>query len=80
MNVKRSSGAATHRKQLLDDVMDGYVTWREESRTVAASYHSWVCAARDERGLAFDVYFAALDREEQAAADYRRLVEQVTSV
>jgi hypothetical protein len=79
MNLKRSPGPATSRKQLLDAVIDGYVTWREESHAVAVSYRNWRCAGRDERGSAVDAYFAALDREEHAAAAYRRLVEQVAA-
>ena len=79
MNLKRSFGPATRRKKLLDAVINGYVTWREESHAVAASYRNWRCAARNERGAAGDAYFAALDREEHAAAAYRRLVDQVAA-
>ena len=61
--------------QLIDEVMDGYVTWREESAAVESAYHSWRSAGRDEEAVAFDDYFAALDREERAASEYRRLVE-----
>ena len=60
---------------LIDAVMDGYVTWREASAAVEASYHRWRQASRDERAIAFDHYFAALDREEHAASEYRRLIE-----
>jgi hypothetical protein len=60
---------------LIDAVMDGYVTWREESAAVEAAYHRWRRASRDQSMVAFDDYFAALDREEHAASEYRRLVE-----
>lgn len=75
MNLKKSFRSAASQAPLLGAVMDGYVTWREESIAVAASYERWRCAARDERALAFDSYLAALDREEDAAAAYRDLVE-----
>ena len=74
MNLKRSSSVSTI-SELIDAVMDGYVNWREESAAVEAAYHTWRGASRDQRTLAFDDYFAALDREEQAASEYRRLVE-----
>jgi len=74
MNRKRSS-TASPMTDLIDAVMDGYVTWREESAAVEAAYHAWRGAPAGRRTGAFHDYFAALDREEQAASDYRRLVE-----
>jgi hypothetical protein len=56
--------------------MDAYVTWREESAAVTATYESWTRAARERRALAYDSYMAALDREEYAAALYRHLIDQ----
>ena len=72
MKLKKSATTTS-----LDAAMEGYVAWRQESRAVAASYRDWNCAARDERGRVSDAYFAALDREELAAAAYQRLVERV---
>ncbi|HTT31448.1 MAG TPA: hypothetical protein VMG37_23735 [Solirubrobacteraceae bacterium] len=60
---------------LIDAVMDGYVAWREASAGVETAYRRWRQAPLGERQLAFDRYFAALDREEDAASEYRRLVE-----
>ena len=74
MSRKRAS-ALTPLAKLIDSVMDGYVTWREESAAVEAAYRSWRGAAPGDRAAAFDDYFAALDREEDAASEYRRLVE-----
>jgi hypothetical protein len=74
MTRKRSS-TVTRISDLIDAVMDGYVQWREESAAVEAAYRSWRQAASDERAIAFDIYSAALDREEYAASEYRRLVE-----
>jgi hypothetical protein len=74
MNRKRSSTVSPI-SELIDAVMDGYVAWREESAAVESAYRTWRGAPPAQRTFAFDDYFAALDREEQAASEYRRLVE-----
>jgi hypothetical protein len=74
MNLKRSPTASPI-SDLIDAVMDGYITWREESAAVEAAYQTWRRAPADRRTVAFDDYFAALDREELAASEYRRLIE-----
>jgi hypothetical protein len=77
MKLNTFSRSAVNRSQLLDALMDGYVSWREESDAVSESYCAWTRATREERWLAYAAYVAALDREERAACTYRRLVEQV---
>jgi len=79
MKLKRSSRAQTHRR-LVDAVIDCYVTWREESLALDGAYRRWKNASRPDQTTAFDEYVSALDREEQAAAEYRRLVEEVGAV
>jgi hypothetical protein len=74
MSRKRSSTASPI-SELIDAVMDGYVNWREESAAVEVAYHTWRAASPDRRTVAFEDYFAALDREERAASEYRRLIE-----
>jgi hypothetical protein len=76
MNLKRAPRDRSPRLELLDALMDSYVQWRDESRAVAESYRDWHSAAAPHRDAAFDDYLAALDREEDAACDYRRNVEQ----
>ena len=85
MHLKRPPRNPQHRAErgydstrlaFLDTVMDSYVRWRDESRTVQESYGQWQTAGREERIDAFDRYVAALDREERAAHGYRRVVEQ----
>jgi hypothetical protein len=76
MNLKRAARDRRRRLELLDALMDSYVQWRDESRAVAESYSKWHSAAAPERDAAFEDYVAALDREEDAACDYRRVVEQ----
>jgi hypothetical protein len=75
MSVKRSPFAPS--RQLVDAVMDGYVGWREASAAAATAYRAWKRAPADERAEAYDRYRFALDNEERAADDYRRLVELV---
>lgn len=76
MNLKRAPRDRNPRLELLDAVMDSYLHWRAESRDVAESYRHWQSAAAPERDAAFDDYLAALDHEENAACNYRRVVEQ----
>ncbi len=56
------------------------MTWREESLALDGAYRRWKHAPRPERTTAFEEYVSALDREEEAAAEYRRLVEEVGAV
>ena len=79
MKLKRSP---KHRptRQLVDAVIDGYVTWREKSFALDGAYRRWKHAAPPERSLAFDDYVSALDCEEWAAAEYRRRCEAVGPV
>lgn len=67
------------RRQYVDDMMDDYVSWRDACAAVAVSYEYWKCSDRTDEKLAFSVYVAALDREEQAAAAYQRAVVQVAT-
>ena len=79
MNRKQSS-TVVPMSDLIDAVMDRYVTWREESVAVEAAYRTWRRASAGQRTVAFEDYFAALDREEEAASEYRRLVELAEAV
>jgi hypothetical protein len=63
--------------QLVDAMIDDYVSWREECVSVAVAYENWSRAARRDQALAFTAYCAGLDREERAATSYRLRAEQV---
>jgi hypothetical protein len=76
MNLKRSRPRPASRLDLLDTLMDSYVNWRDKSRAVDESYRRWTVSTGGERGVAFDQYLAALDREEHAACGYEHAVEQ----
>ena len=76
---RRSGLAGGRRRQYVDHMMDDYASWRDACAAVAASYESWKCSDRTDQKLAFSVYVAALDREEQAATAYERAVAQVAT-
>jgi hypothetical protein len=61
--------------RLTDDVIDGYVAWREQSAAVGATYADWLQAAVGDEAAAFAAYLAALDQEEHAAKQYERSLE-----
>jgi hypothetical protein len=78
MKLNRSATASPS-NELIDAVMERYVTWREQSVAVEAAYRRWSFAPTEDRELAYDDYAASLDREERAADEYRRLVEQASA-
>jgi hypothetical protein len=61
----------------IDELLERYVSWREECHTVWLAYQRWIDSDRGELGLAYAGYRAALDREEQAARSYADHVERV---
>ena len=58
--------ASRLRSELVDELMDAYVDWREECNALRDAYDRWSTASPDERSLAFVAYSAALDREASA--------------
>jgi hypothetical protein len=69
---------ALGRQRLVDKLVEAYVTWREACAWVNEAYHSWARDPGPGGTLAFGVYVAALDAEEQAADVYARLVVRAT--
>ena len=61
-------------------MLDVYVRWREECLTVTSAYENWVGAEwqSNARAVAFEQYVDALEREQLAAASYRRSAEAVS--
>ena len=57
----------------VDELMDAYLEWCEESGAVAFAYRRWSSAPTEDAAGAFAAYVAALDREERASAEYARL-------
>jgi hypothetical protein len=62
---------------MVDDLLDGYIDWRETARAVADAYARWSIASGPERALRFAAYGAMLDREEKTAEAYAEVVTNV---
>jgi hypothetical protein len=54
-------------RPLVDKFIESWVRWRESCEAVHSAYARWQQCEASERGLAFEAYRAALDREDQAA-------------
>jgi len=67
-------------QQAIDRLFAAYVEWREESDAAREAYSRYDTTRRHGPGHAFAVYFAALDREERAAAEYAACVEEVCAL
>ena len=62
------------REELLDEAVDAYVDWREESTGVWDAYERWRRAPAGDAPFAFSAYCAAVDREERASSVYADLM------
>lgn len=62
----------------VDEFVECYACWREESATVRSAYEHWLSVEPGDRELAFAAYLAALDREEHAARDYSECAERIS--
>jgi hypothetical protein len=65
------------RSELIDELMDMYVEWREACIALRRAYERWSSVRVAERKLAFASYQAALDWEERASVVYADRVDQV---
>jgi hypothetical protein len=63
----------------LDEAVDAYVDWREESTAVWDAYGRWTRASAGDAPLAFSAYRAAVDREEQASRVYASFMERIAT-
>jgi hypothetical protein len=59
---------------MVDEAIDAYVDWREESTHVWDAYRRWRRAEGADIALAFRAYQAALDREQRASEVYADLI------
>jgi hypothetical protein len=60
----------TARNSVVDELLDAYLSWREECAALDAAYVRWIRAAESDRALAFAAYSAQLDLEEHTARCY----------
>ena len=74
-----AAAVSSSRLRLFDILIGGYVSWREASAAVTATYENWRCAPRYERATAYAAYVTALDSEERAALAFERLAEQAAA-
>jgi hypothetical protein len=63
------------RKRLIDKLVAAYVDWREACVRVNDAYRFWASEPGPSDGVAFGLYVAALDAEQQAAAVYAGVIE-----
>ncbi len=68
--------AAQPDSELVDEMIERYIAWRERRTGVQDAYASWHAAAAHDRARAFHAYVAALDREQLAAEEYQGAVER----
>ncbi|MFZ0973648.1 MAG: hypothetical protein WAN22_15565 [Solirubrobacteraceae bacterium] len=66
-------------EQLLDEAVDAYVHWREESTEVWDAYERWRRASGADAPLACSAYCAAVDREERASHVYAELMTKAAA-
>jgi hypothetical protein len=62
---------------MIDELMDRYVEWREQSNAVRNTYELWSNAPVPQQGLAFEAFRAALDMEEHASLVYADRVNKI---
>jgi hypothetical protein len=65
------------RRRLVLAAMDAYRDWRDECSAVSHAYRRWATAGEPDSQLAWQVYEAALDREQRASLLYAHRVHQV---
>ena len=73
---RKAATLAQPAPDLVDEMIERYITWRKRRTAVREAYASWHAAASHDRDRAFHAYVAALDREQWAAERYERAVER----
>jgi hypothetical protein len=68
------------RESVLDEMIDCYVDWRQESEQVESAYRRWAIAPSPHTSRAFAAYAAALDREELASISYAQVIRRTAVV
>lgn len=63
----------------IDELLERYICWRGECRTIRLAYRRWADSPRGERGLTY-AYLAALDREEHAACAYADQIDRLRRI
>jgi hypothetical protein len=71
---------ALSRKRLIDKLVEAYVDWREACVRVDDAYRACARETGPWGAVAFGLYVAALDAEEQAADAYAGLVRRAENL
>jgi hypothetical protein len=72
--------AAAFGRWAIDELLERYISWREECCAVWLAYQRWADSGRRDWGLAYAGYLAALDREERAAQTYAGHVQRTSRI
>jgi hypothetical protein len=65
---------------IADGFLGSYLSWREACEDVRSAYERWRRCGPLQRGLAFESYSAALDREEHTAGVHSDWAERLRAV
>jgi hypothetical protein len=65
-------------EDLLEELLDDYLCWREQCAALHAAYQRWAHASRADRPAAFAAYVAQLEQEDHAARRYRTSARNAT--
>ena len=76
--VKKATAAERPLAEL--DLLGSWVSWREAREDVRAAYRWWSECAMRHRGVAFELYRVALDRERDAASVVSDCAERVRAL
>jgi hypothetical protein len=60
-------------QELIDQIADSYLSWREECYALDAAYARWARAESEDRAAAYAAYRAQLELEEHAARCYQQI-------
>jgi hypothetical protein len=67
-------------RSAIDELLEGYVSWREACQAVWLAYERWAGSDRGQRGLAYAAYLEALDGEERTARTYAHRTARVARI
>jgi hypothetical protein len=70
----------SHRRRLMNQVMDAHAGWRDQCSAVDLAYRHWAAARGHDAAVWYTAYSAALAREERAAERYAQVIRRVGSL
>jgi hypothetical protein len=63
---------------LIDELLDAYLDWRQQSADVESAYRRWNSAPKTDSALAYAAYKGALDREQRASECYAEMIRSTS--